>query len=96
MADDAWINTGALAGAACAGGIISSTAARSTAYVPVPLAIALSSRRASFAAACGLAFLCPFVTTMFRRLTSRPRSNGKKLRGSTGSSAKFGIPEHFA
>eukprot|EP00962_Isochrysis_galbana_P001810 scaffold469_cov142-Isochrysis_galbana.AAC.6 len=70
MGDDRYIRASALAGAAAAGAIIVPAAAHASAYLPIPLAIALCDAWLPFSAACAAAFTIPFTGTMLRRLAT--------------------------
>jgi hypothetical protein len=72
MSGDRYIRASALAGAAAAGALIVPAAAHSSAYLPIPLAIALCDAWAPFAAACAAAFAVPFAGTMLRRIACTP------------------------
>mmetsp|Transcript_17279 Transcript_17279/g.52243 ORF Transcript_17279/g.52243 Transcript_17279/m.52243 type:complete len:136 (-) Transcript_17279:508-915(-) len=67
MVRDWWVRVGAMSGAATAGVFILTASARSSAYLPLPLAIAAADATIPFAAACCTAFALPFTTTLLRR-----------------------------
>ena len=80
MAKSASVNVGAYLGAAIAGATLligggTPAPPRSSAYLPIPLAIALSERPAHVAVAAILAFAVPFSSVCF---TARAREGGRR------------------
>jgi len=68
MARDGYVRAAALCGAALGGAFVLPAAARSSAYLPIPIATAVCDAPLPFAAACASAFLVPFVGTLLRRM----------------------------
>lgn len=68
LARDVWCARSVYTGAALAGAVLHLTGARSTAYVPLPAAVALSNQPLACAAACAVAFAVPFTVTLLRNV----------------------------
>ena len=64
---DRVVHAGALLGAAAGGAIVGGAGARSSAYLPLPVAVAISDEPAALAAAALAAFAVPFAVTLCRR-----------------------------
>tara|TARA_B110001452_G_C14866951_1_gene303004 strand:- start:81 stop:311 length:231 start_codon:yes stop_codon:yes gene_type:complete len=73
MAERVAVNVAALCGAALGGAIVVAADARATAYLPLPLGAALSTRPRAFAAACVAAFGVPLLGTLACRWWWRGR-----------------------
>ena len=67
MVRDRVVHAGALLGAAAGGAIVGGAGARSSAYLPLPVAVAISDEPAALAAAALAAFAVPFAVTLCRR-----------------------------
>ena len=67
MERDRVVHAGALLGAAAGGAIVGGAGARSSAYLPLPVAVAISDEPAALAAAALAAFAVPFAVTLCRR-----------------------------
>ena len=67
MASDRIVGLSAFAGAAAAGGVVGAATARSTAYLPIPLAVTIADEPSAFGIACAAGFALPFAATLCRR-----------------------------
>jgi hypothetical protein len=72
---DVWVRRSVYAGAAVAGAILHLGAVKSTAYVPVPMALAASNRPQLCALACACAFVLPLGVTFARRAAGERPAN---------------------
>jgi len=80
MARTGLVSAAAYAGAALAGAVLlaSSPPPLSSAYLPLPLALAVSGSPARLAAASGLAFAAPFCGTLLAHVLAPARGRGER------------------
>jgi len=70
---DPYLNAAAYAASACSGALVACAGARSTAYLPAPLAVWLSDTPAKLAVAAGIAFGIPFAAGSLSNVLRRRR-----------------------